>query len=357
VADSYRYFCRRFEQAMVEGVAYRGPEFELLLANSVVRSLAARLVLNLDGRHFLWAVAPDFDEEELPPEITGAETVMVAHPVNLVRDREMEGWQQAVIESRVSQPMKQVFREVYLAGEQEREAEECLRFASRRLVARRAFALLRGRGYTPKQGIAVKEWPAEGLRACLQWASAGEEAGRLLGTRGPAEPVTSGPVWLERGGGERVRLGEAPPVVLSETLRDADLLVSRSAAGELGFTSEETRRLRGTLVRYLTRTLGLDCVYVGEDCRHAIVDGKLAQYRVHLGSGTVLLETSRQSLDLEAIRQPPIETVIAESVDEPTARIMGVIIALCRDDEIGDPGFLSQVGVVGGEGRSGPDMV
>jgi len=133
--------------------------------------------------------------------------------------------------------------------------------------------------------------------------------------------------------------------VFSEALRDADLLVSRAAAGELGFTSEETRRLRATLVRYLARALGLTTIYVSEDDAHVIVEGQRAMYRVHLGSGSVLLEKSRLNLDLGDLRSGPMEDLVAESIDSLTARIIGIIGALAQDSQITDPRFLHQLGV------------
>ncbi len=131
--------------------------------------------------------------------------------------------------------------------------------------------------------------------------------------------------------------------MFSETLRDADLLVSRACAGELGFSSEETRRLRGTLVRYIARALDLTSVHVSEDCSHAIVEGRRAMYRIHLGSGSVLLEETRRHLDLGRVTNKEVEELLGESMDSRTARILGVIAALTRDHEITEPGFLRQL--------------
>jgi len=248
-----------------------------------------------------------------------------------------------VIGDRIPQPFKQVFREVYLVAEAERAASGCLRFAGHPLVARRAFALLRTRGYSPRRGDAVKEWTSHHLRAHLQWAEPGEDAGRLLAQTHTAESVTSGPVWFESNAGECVPLAEVPPVVFSEALRDADLLVARAAAGELGFTSEETRRLRATLARYLARALNLTTIYVGSDDLHVIVEGRRATYRVHLGSGSVLLENTRRHLDLRSLPTEQLGDLVAESMDSLTTRILGIIGALSRDDEIVDPGFLDQL--------------
>jgi hypothetical protein len=350
LAKCYRYFRHRLEQAMVDQSGYSAAELSVLMANPVVRSLFARLAVTVNGVPLRWSYAAPrmtgggpVAEHMLPPEVAAAKEIRIAHPIDLLRLGALDEWQQQVVDSRTPQPFKQVFREVYLAGEAEKDSRECHRFAGHRLAARRAYALLRARGYSVAENTATREWPRHGVTACLCWASPGEDAGRALGQPGDAGAVTSGPVWFTDERGERIALRAVPPVMLSETLRDADLLVSWAAAGELGFTSEETRRLRGTLVRYLARALGLTCVYVGEDCVHVLVEGQRATYRLHLGSGSVVLEDSRRSLDLTSLSSASAEALVAESVDAITSRIVSLVVMLSHDDQITDPGFLSSL--------------
>ncbi len=83
---------------------------------------------------------------------------------------------------------------------------------------------------------------------------------------------------------------------------------------------------------------------MSEDEAHAIVEGQRAIYRVHLGSGSVLLEKSRLHLDFGLLLGGPVESLMAESMDSFTARILGLILALSHDDSITDPEFLRQIG-------------
>ncbi len=349
LADSYRHFRRRFEQAMVEEATWSGRDFALLLASPVVRSLVAGLVLLADGEPVWRAQLEPAAEPGALAGIERTRRIGVAHPVGLLRSGSLEAWQERVIRERVGQPFKQVFREVYLPAQGEGAEASCYRFAGHPLEARQAFALLRQRGYAPKRGEAVKEWRGQGLRAHLRWAASDEPVGKLLGRATKSVPVTSGAIWFEGERGEQLSVSAVPPVVFSETLRDADLLVSRAAAGELGFTSEETRRLRRALVRHVARALGLTSVYASEDSAHVIVEGTLATYRVHLGSGSVLLEKSRRSLDVSGIEGPGTDVVGAESLDAHTSRIIGTVIALCQDDQIAAPGFREQLASLAGQ--------
>jgi len=344
LASSYRYFRQRLELAMVEGVRYRGGDFATLLANPIVRSLASRLVLLVDSEPRLWISADPLDAEVPAQEFAAVREIAVAHPILLGEPNALSAWQQRIIDDHISQPFKQVFREVYLVSEADGQATECSRFAGHALVARRAFAVLRSRGYSPRSGHAVKEWQREGLSAHLCWAGDDEDAGRLLALAETTETVTSGPVWFEGSAGGALPLGEVDPVLVSETLRDADLLVARAAAGDFGFTSEETLRLRATLARYLTRTLGLTTIYVADDALHALVEGRRALYRVHLASGSVLLEESRRHLEAGQVFDKAMEEWLSEGMDPGTARVLAVIATLARDDQIEDAAFLAQLG-------------
>jgi hypothetical protein len=343
LAKMYRYFRRRFEVAMVEGVCYRSEQLETLLANPVVRSLVSRLILLVDGRPFLWTTGDPMAEAPSPEGLPDGEEIQIAHPLELAGSGALAHWQDHVIQSRIAQPFKQVFRECYVLAERERDEQSCARFAGHPLVARQAFALLRSRGYSPGRGQAVKEWPEFALVAYIRWAQDDERAGRLLAAPEASGTVTSGPVWFTINGPDPVRLGSVSPVVVSETLRDADLLASRAAAGELGYTSEQTLQLRATLVRHLARTLGLTTIYVAEDSRHALVEGSRAMYRVHLASGSAFLEESRRHLDTGPVTSEAFRDLVAESMDTITARIVGLIGALANDHQITDPDFLSQL--------------
>ena len=101
--------------------------------------------------------------------------------------------------------------------------------------------------------------------------------------------------------------------------------------------------MRAVLVRYLARALGLTTIYVSEDDAHVLVEGRRATYRVHLGSGSVLLEESRRNLDLGSLRHETMEALVGESMDSRTARIVGIIGALGQDHLITAPQFLAQL--------------
>jgi hypothetical protein len=150
--------------------------------------------------------------------------------------------------------------------------------------------------------------------------------------------VTSGAVRFEWLPDEPTALGDVPPVVFSETMRDADLLVSLAAFGEGGFTSEETRRLRASLVRHVARALGLTTVYVSGDER---TSSSMAPAPLPPPPGQGSGCWRRAAGTSTPARRHPGRSVLVESADSLTARI-GHRRRLSHDDRIIEPTFISQ---------------
>jgi len=279
LARKYRYFRRRLEEAMVDGVPYSGRDFSTLLGSSVVRSLVSRLVLLVDGTAYLWPVDDPFGNEPPPAEIVAADTVGVAHPIALAESGILDEWQQRVIEERMDQPFKQVFREAYVLEGHERQAYQCERFAEHPLVARRAFALLRSRGYFPRSGDAMKERLGGGLTAHIHWAREDEDAGRLLAMRETSETVTSGAIWFTDAAGEVVALSDVDRIVFSETARSG-----RGNAGDVSNPSGKRVGLVGEYAstpRYGVRKSGYADESVGG--KRGFGDSSYHRYRDRLG--------------------------------------------------------------------------
>ncbi|WP_327151206.1 DUF4132 domain-containing protein [Nocardia sp. NBC_01329] len=164
--------------------------------------------------------------------------VTAVHPVELHERRVLADWQAEIVRSRLQQPVKQAFRELYVLTPAEREAGEVSRrFAGQTVDGRVAGQLLSGRGwfthgeYDDHQATRAV---GGGLIAALRCDFHGyfgmgdvvvgdvrfltighRDAGRY----GP--PTGSGSV-----GGTPVPLVDVPPVVFSEVMRDLDLVVS-----------------------------------------------------------------------------------------------------------------------------------
>lgn len=338
LGTSYARFRSRLEAAMVAGRDFEWGHFRMLLENAAFRNLVERLVLDDGQRRVLGS--------ELLEAGAEPERVRVVHPVYLLAEESLRPWQDRLAEQSVIQPFKQCFREVYPLEPGEEQAAACRRFAGQPLNARKAFALLRTCGYHPGSGTARRDWPQHGVWAGITWADGARVHRHLFGDQ-VEEPVYTGAITFHvlggkgRGPEQPLALSQVDPVVFSETLRDADLLLSHAAAGELGFSSRQTIQIRAAMLRQLARILKLWNIFVSQSGLHALVQGTRATYRVHLGSGTIFLEPEGKSVTLRP--GPTPAPLPVEDADSGTARVLTTVLSLAQDAQIADPAFLRQL--------------
>ncbi|MFC5186945.1 DUF4132 domain-containing protein [Actinomadura harenae] len=161
--------------------------------------------------------------------------VTAVHPFDLHERRELDDWQAEIARRRLTQPVKQVFRELYYVTPEEREAGDVShRFAGRTVDGKVAGQLLAGRGwFTHGEYDSYQATRAAGgdLIAALRCdfrgffgmgeVHVGEIRFLTGGRRAPGRygaPTGSG--------GAPIPLVDVPPVAFSEVMRDLDLIVS-----------------------------------------------------------------------------------------------------------------------------------
>jgi hypothetical protein len=138
-------------------------------------------------------------------------------------------------------------------------------------------------------------------------------------------------------------LAEVPPRLFSEVMRDLDLVVSVAHAGGVDpEASASTVEMRESLVQETAQLLQLKNVRLKST--HVLIDGELANYTVHLGSGVV------HTLPGGAICLVPVHAqhrgrlFLPFADDDPkTAEVISKVLLLARDREIQDPVLLEQI--------------
>lgn len=368
---------------------------ERLLDHPLTGTLARRLLWTVDGVAVGWH---DGSPRTLDGrEVTGGERVELWHPAGREM-REVLAWRERLEERGVTQPFKQAHREVYPLTDAERATGVYSnRFAGHVLRQHQFHALAAARGWTSRLRLSVddsyppaeRELPEWGLRAEYWVEGAGTDyEGALLGSGAYAHLATDQvrfyPIDAPRnrahaGGGdyrpERSAAGraagplpltEVPPLVLSEVLRDVDLFVGVAGVGNdptwqdggpegrfrrywdaygFGELQESARVRREVLTRLVPRLAIADRCALEE--RFLEVRGDLHRYRIHLGSGNVLIEPEGRYLcivpaaprtaDAEATVRLPFEG------DARLSLILSKALLLARDTEITDPTILSQL--------------
>ena len=151
------------------------------------------------------------------------------------------------------------------------------------------------------------------------------------------------PAFYHRKTGEALKIDDIPDVIFSEVMRDVDMAVSVAHVGGVDpEASHSTVEMRVAIVAELAKLLKLSNVsWIGS---HAKIQGKLASYSVHMGSGVVHAEGVGMVSILPVHSQSRGRIFLPFADDDPkTAEIMSKILLLSEDSKIKDPTILSQI--------------
>ncbi|MFF0557100.1 DUF4132 domain-containing protein [Streptomyces sp. NPDC004266] len=305
------------------------------------------------------------------------------HPLR-AGGEEVAEWRAALAEREERQPFKQVFREVYpLTPAELATGSYSNRFAGHVLRYGQARALMAERGWTGNHlgyfsdgwsSELVKELPAPGelpVGEGTRWRARFFVELVDEGARGDgvARLCSTDQVRFERRAGARgawaaAALTDVPALVLSEALRDVDLFVGVASIGadprwrdrgehrahdgyweswSFGPLTESALIRRETLARLLPRTRIADRVELTD--RFLRVRGELRAYRIHLGSGNVLMEPDDAYLCVvqDRVRDRGKVFLPFEEDGGLLSVILSKALLLAADDRITDPTITSQI--------------
>ena len=295
------------------------------------------------------------------------------HPV-LASPPEVLAWRALLERNQLRQPLKQAFREVYLLT----PPEERTRTYSNRMAAHllkqhqfNSLAKLRGwryrllgaydKGYESE--IARLPLPAHDLTA-EYWVSEVYADGEWNDT-GIYHYVSTDQVRFVRGD-EPVPLPEVPPLTFSEVMRDVDLFVGVASVGNdpqwrdngglaqfrtywesysFGDLSEVAKTRKLALERLVPRLkIGKVSEIKGN---FLVVKGHRHTYKIHLGSGNILMEPNDQYLCIVPDRSGKslgaADVFLPFEGDAVLSIILSKAQLLMDDDQITDETILRQL--------------
>lgn len=272
--------------------------------------------------------------------LTDDTPLRVAHPYDLWQTGEWHLWQRECFRAERIQPFKQVFRELYLLTAAETETGHLSRrYAGQQIKPRQAAALLNGRGWVLTHEMGVRRAFRERsltavIESMMDWLTPAETEGVTLEAVffvRPDQPWQPQP------------LADVPPLVFSEVMRDLDLVVSVAhSAGVDPEASFSTVEARAALLRETLDLLRLGNVRL--ENRHALIDGRLSSYAVHLGSGVVHRRPGGALCIIPVHGQQRGRLFLPFADDDPkTAEVVAKVILLARDELIRDPTILEQI--------------
>jgi uncharacterized protein DUF4132 len=330
--------------------------------------LARRLIWQFAaGETAIWdkGAMTSWDGREVRPE----GSARLWHPLNS-SVQEILSWRCWLEDHGVRQPFKQAHREVYLVTDAERATEwYSNRFAGHVLKQHPFAALCEERGWRfqlmgewDSHNTPYVELPAFGLRAEF-WVDFPRDQA-VSGHAIYLFLVTDKVQFADLGAGTPRRIESIPPVVFSEVMRDVDLFVGvgsigndplwgqREAApfgdywnqfsfGELSASAGQRKSLlEGLLPKLAIR----DRCRIEE--RFLWVRGDRATYKIHLGSGNVLMEPGSRYLCIvqgPAEKGSPSKVFLPFEGDRTLSVILSKAFLLAEDRKIKDPAIVRQL--------------
>ncbi len=336
--EQYKRARPALEQAMELETVFSADELIHLLAHPILAPLLQKLIfisdehvgmLTPDGLQLLSA-----DIVALAP----TSAIKIAHPYHLLESGQWRQWQAYMFEHKIQQPFKQVFRELYLINADEKAQKQSLRYAGHQVNPSQTIALLKTRGWqmsyeTGPRKVYYKENIVASLYAQADWFT-------------PAEieaPAIEGVYFYDRLTGKNIVLDVIPATIFSEVMRDIDLVVSVAHIGGVDpEASHSTVDMRSIIVEELAKLLKLNNVEVKK--QHALIEGKLASYSLHLGSG-VVHQVGGSMIPIIAVPSQHRGRIFLPMVDDDprTAEIMSKLLLLSEDTKIKDPAILTHI--------------
>ncbi len=329
------------------------------------------------------------------PNVSECSAVALWHPVGADMDT-VVAWRQWIEKNQITQPFKQAHREIYLLTEAEENTEVYSnRYASHVIKQHQFNALCAARGWRHSLRLMVddnyeppsKHLPRWNLRAEFWVEGIGDDYGTDTTEAGSYVYLATDQVRFYRedaarnsahagGGGyymhgrdnefnAPVPLRDIDPLALSEVFRDVDLFVGVASVGNdptwsdggpngrfvdywnsysFGALNESANTRKAILENLIPRLKIRDQCKVQD--RFLYVQGDIRAYKIHLGSGNVLMEPNDQYLCIVAAQgkaAPANSVFLPFEGDNRMALILSKAFLLADDKNIKDRTILSQI--------------
>jgi hypothetical protein len=319
----------------------------------------------------VWQDGRAVDVQGRPLAVKDDARVRLWHPIGSPAD-EVLAWRRFLEDRRITQPFKQAHREVYVLTDAERETRTYSnRFAAHILRQHQLMALCNARGWKYHlmggfdfHSVPMLELPHWKLRVEF-WVDAGGDDGETSASNIYLHISTDQVRFYEAGRTKPMRLEKVPPLAFTEVMRDVDLFVGVAsvgndptwqdrgrgggvgaywqeyAFGKLGATAQ-TRR--DVLERLIPRLKIRDRATLTD--RFLVIRGDLRTYKIHLGSGNILMEPNDQYLCIVAnpsLHSREDELFLPFDGDQTLSLILSKAFLLAEDKAIKDKTITRQI--------------
>jgi hypothetical protein len=330
--------------------------------------MVRRLIWLIDGQPLLHFTDHFQDLTGQPVQVKESVRISLWHPA-LRPAAEVHAWRQRLEKMEITQPLKQAYREVYLLTDAERRtATYSNRFAGHIVKNQATLALSQVRKW--KMGLYGGEsspsirLPQFNLRAEWWVERAGDDTDRM---GFPLYLSTDQVRFFFEGEPGPIAIDRVPPLAFTEIMRDVDLFVALASVGndptwqdagpngrfrdywhsysfgDLAETALTRKAVLQSLLPRLTKIRGRASL----NDKFLVIRGDVRTYKIHLGSGNILMEPNDQYLcvvpDRSAVSGAADQVFLPFEGDSTLAVILSKAFLLAEDKKITDPTITRQI--------------
>lgn len=302
------------------------------------------------------------DVNKIPLDISQYERVKVWHPIYSDVDL-VSAWRNYMLDEEIKQPFKQAYREIYVLTDAEINTNTYSnRFAAHILYQYQftALAKIRDWSYTLQGAFDSHNTPTRSIPkfnlSAQFWV---EPINDETNNTGIYNYIASDQVRFYNGR-EHLEMAAVPKLVFSEIMRDVDLFVGVTSIGNnpqwqdvgerrnywheysFGGLSETGNTRKEVLERIIPKLKIADRCTIQD--KFLVVEGRIRQYKIHLGSGNILMSPNDQYLCIvPGSRNPQKEIFLPFDNDRTLSIIISKAFLLYDDDKITDITITNQI--------------
>jgi hypothetical protein len=339
------------------------------LNHPLLADMSRRLIWQFESELGIWHKGRIISDTEREIDLASQPTARLWHPV-FSDVNTIFHWRCWLEDQGICQPFKQAHREVYLLTDAEREMRTYSNRFAGHIVRQHPFAVLceqrgwkyRVMGQWDSHNTPTLELPQFGL--CAQYDVDFPQDESEVSSHMVYLLIRTGAVRFVNGVNVPQELDTIAPVVFSEVMRDIDLFTAVASIGSdpawgqrqpipfrgywdtfsFGELTEMAGGRRSLLERIIPRLVIRDrCALDG---RFLVVRGDRATYRIHLGSGNVLMEPGSRYLCIvegAATKATPRNLPLPFEGDHKLSLILSKAFLLANDRKIKDETILRQL--------------
>ncbi len=323
------------ENSMCNSDVFKIEELRLIISHPIVKEIVKNVLFISDG--FIGFIKNDkllnYKGEEYT--LTDKSKVRIAHCVDLYENNWAQ-WQQYIMENKIVQPFKQVFRELYTLTDEEISYDGYTnRFAGYQINSKKAMGILSRRNWllNDQDGF-EKVNHIHNLRIDL-YCYANLRNANLL-----EEETIEKVVFINNKTNKTMDMKKLDRILFSETMRDLDLVVSVAYVGGVDpLLNHTTLEMRKRILEHNLNLFKVKNFEIKE--KYVLINGSLGKYSIHLGSGVVSVE-GKGMLPMTPVHSQRRGHIFLPFVDEDpkTAEIVSKVLMLAEDNKLKDPTIL-----------------